>query len=79
MRKEEFKFDSDCLTILKGNGLSKEKIKSIEKSINKTEDKPLKIRFLDKKKTYTREELIEKKKQFLEKHGKDGIFFMGKD
>ena len=30
-----------------------------------------------KKKNYTKQELIEKKKRFIEKHGKDGQFFLG--
>ena len=75
MNQEKFKLSTD--SPLRNIGLSENQIDEIEKDIGEIKVKKLNIKFLDKKREYTDKELLEKKKRFVEKHGKNGKFFLG--
>jgi hypothetical protein len=75
MKQEKFKLSA--ASPLRNIGLSESQINEIEKEIGEIKVKDLNIKFLDKKREYTNKELLEKKKRFIEKHGKNGKFFLG--
>ena len=77
MRKNKFEIKN--IPGIESLGLSEEQKKAIEDDMNEIEHAPIRlnIKFLDKKREYTDKELLEKKKRFIEKHGKNGKFFLG--